>query len=123
MTAVFVHGNPETAAVWGPLLDELGRSDVVLLSPPGFGAPLPDGFGAHHWSATRNGRPLLVVTLDQLGSRHSAATLEAAYAGAALGLLGELHRLAARAGRRGQEPGGEQRQNPRTPCFRESCHC
>ncbi|WP_214402483.1 alpha/beta fold hydrolase [Pseudonocardia lacus] len=46
MTAVFVHGNPETSAVWGPLLTELGRTDVVLLSPPGFGAPLPDGFGA-----------------------------------------------------------------------------
>jgi pimeloyl-ACP methyl ester carboxylesterase len=46
MTAVFVHGNPETAAVWGPLLDEIGRSDVVCLSPPGFGAPLRAGFGA-----------------------------------------------------------------------------
>jgi pimeloyl-ACP methyl ester carboxylesterase len=46
MTAVFVHGNPETAAVWGPLLAELGRGDVECLSPPGFGAPLPDGFGA-----------------------------------------------------------------------------
>jgi len=44
--AVFVHGNPETAAVWGPLLAELGRDDVVCLSPPGFGAPLPPGFGA-----------------------------------------------------------------------------
>ena len=46
MTAVFVHGNPETAAVWGPLLAELDRDDVVCLSPPGFGAPLSDGFGA-----------------------------------------------------------------------------
>lgn len=46
MTAVFVHGNPETAAVWGPLLAELGRSDIVCLSPPGFGAPLPKDFGA-----------------------------------------------------------------------------
>ena len=46
MPAVLVHGNPETAAVWGPLLDELGRDDVVTLSPPGFGAPLPEGFGA-----------------------------------------------------------------------------
>ena len=26
VTAVFVHGNPETAAVWSPLLAELGRS-------------------------------------------------------------------------------------------------
>lgn len=46
MTVAFVHGNPETAAVWGPLLAELGRDDVVTLSPPGFGAPVPDGFGA-----------------------------------------------------------------------------
>ena len=46
MTVVFVHGNPETAAIWGPLVSVLGRDDVVLLSPPGFGAPLPDGFGA-----------------------------------------------------------------------------
>jgi pimeloyl-ACP methyl ester carboxylesterase len=44
--AVFVHGNPETAAVWLPLLAELGRDDVVRLSPPGFGAPLPAGFPA-----------------------------------------------------------------------------
>ena len=46
MTVVFVHGNPETEAIWSPLLAVLGRDDVVLLSPPGFGAPLPDGFGA-----------------------------------------------------------------------------
>jgi pimeloyl-ACP methyl ester carboxylesterase len=46
MTVVLVHGNPETAAIWGPLLTELGRDDVVCLSPPGFGAPLPDDFPA-----------------------------------------------------------------------------
>jgi len=49
MTVVLVHGNPETAAVWGPLLTELGHQgyrDVVCLSPPGFGAVLPAGFGA-----------------------------------------------------------------------------
>lgn len=44
MTIVFVHGNPETPVVWEPLLEELGRDDVVLVSPPGFGAPLPDDF-------------------------------------------------------------------------------
>ncbi|NYD36464.1 pimeloyl-ACP methyl ester carboxylesterase [Actinomycetospora corticicola] len=43
-TTVFVHGNPMTAAVWEGLLVELGRDDVRLLSPPGFGAPLPGGF-------------------------------------------------------------------------------
>jgi pimeloyl-ACP methyl ester carboxylesterase len=44
--AVFVHGNPETAAIWGPLLAELQHPDAVTLSPPGFGAPAPDSFGA-----------------------------------------------------------------------------
>ena len=46
MTLVFVHGNPECASIWDPLLAELGRDAVVALSPPGFGAPVPDGFGA-----------------------------------------------------------------------------
>ncbi len=48
MPAVFVHGNPETSAVWRPLVAELHRTDVVCLSPPGFGAPTPSG-----WAATR----------------------------------------------------------------------
>jgi pimeloyl-ACP methyl ester carboxylesterase len=46
MTIVLVHGNPETDALWGPLVDALKRDDVVRLSPPGFGAPLPDDFPA-----------------------------------------------------------------------------
>jgi pimeloyl-ACP methyl ester carboxylesterase len=46
LTVVLVHGNPETDAIWGPMLDALGRRDVVRLSPPGFGAPLPDDFPA-----------------------------------------------------------------------------
>ncbi len=48
MTVVFVHGNPEVAAIWDPLraeLTELGL-DSVALSPPGFGAPIPVGFDA-----------------------------------------------------------------------------
>jgi pimeloyl-ACP methyl ester carboxylesterase len=44
--AALVHGNPETADIWGPLLESLGRPDVTTLSPPGFGAPVPDGFNA-----------------------------------------------------------------------------
>jgi pimeloyl-ACP methyl ester carboxylesterase len=44
--AVFVHGNPETAAIWQPLLEVLDLPDVETLSPPGFGAPVPEGFGA-----------------------------------------------------------------------------
>ncbi|GAB3878930.1 alpha/beta fold hydrolase [Kibdelosporangium lantanae] len=46
MPVVLVHGVPETASIWGPLRAELGRDDVVTLSPPGFGAPVPAGFGA-----------------------------------------------------------------------------
>lgn len=41
MTKVFVHGVPETSAIWRPLIAELARrgvDDVVTLSPPGFGA-------------------------------------------------------------------------------------
>jgi pimeloyl-ACP methyl ester carboxylesterase len=46
-TIVFVHGVPETNAIWRPLVEALGQRDVgevVAISPPGFGAPLPDGF-------------------------------------------------------------------------------
>ena len=49
MTKVFIHGNPETSAIWGPVREELagrGIHDVVLLSPPGFGAPVPEGWHA-----------------------------------------------------------------------------
>jgi pimeloyl-ACP methyl ester carboxylesterase len=41
MTKVFVHGNPETTAVWSELVPALRRrgvEDIELLSPPGFGA-------------------------------------------------------------------------------------
>jgi pimeloyl-ACP methyl ester carboxylesterase len=44
MTAVLVHGVPETTSVWRSLVDRLGRDDVALLGLPGFGSPLPDGF-------------------------------------------------------------------------------
>jgi pimeloyl-ACP methyl ester carboxylesterase len=46
MTVVLVHGNPETDAIWDPVVELLGRDDVVRLSPPGFGAPLPDDWPA-----------------------------------------------------------------------------
>jgi pimeloyl-ACP methyl ester carboxylesterase len=44
MTVVFVHGVPETAAVWDPLVAAVGRDDVACLSLPGFATPLPDDF-------------------------------------------------------------------------------
>ena len=43
---------------------------------------LPVGFGAHHWAAYAGAQPRLFVTLDGLGDRHTAATIEAAYAAA-----------------------------------------
>ena len=46
VTVVLVHGNPEVDAIWGPLVAALDREDVVRLSPPGFGTPLPDHFPA-----------------------------------------------------------------------------
>jgi pimeloyl-ACP methyl ester carboxylesterase len=49
MKVVLVHGNPETSAVWDLLADRLaesGYADQIRLSPPGFGSPVPDGFGA-----------------------------------------------------------------------------
>ena len=49
MTVVLVHGNPETPAVWDLLVDSLtalGVEEPVRLAPPGFGAPVPDGWGA-----------------------------------------------------------------------------
>ena len=52
MTKVFVHGNPETSAIWRPLGTELsarGINDIVLLSPPGFGTPTPT-----NWKATQD---------------------------------------------------------------------
>ena len=66
MAVVLVHGVPETDAVWRPLigeLGELGRDDVTCLSPPGFGAPVPAGFGATYLEY----RDWLIGELEQLG--------------------------------------------------------
>jgi pimeloyl-ACP methyl ester carboxylesterase len=46
MTSVFVHGVPETPAVWDPVRSQLARDDVVAVPFPGYGAPRPTGFGA-----------------------------------------------------------------------------
>jgi pimeloyl-ACP methyl ester carboxylesterase len=46
MPAVFVHGVPETPAVWDGVRSRLHRDDVVALQLPGFGCARPDGFGA-----------------------------------------------------------------------------
>lgn len=44
MTVVFVHGVPEVASIWDPLVAAVGRDDAVALDLPGFGSALPDGF-------------------------------------------------------------------------------
>jgi len=63
MPAVFVHGNPESAAIWELLTPLLNRDDIVLLSPPGFGAPTPPG-----WNATRvEYLDWLVTQLEAIG--------------------------------------------------------
>ncbi|SDO44120.1 alpha/beta fold hydrolase [Geodermatophilus sp. DSM 45219] len=59
---VLVHGNPETPALWDPLVVHLQR-DVVRPAPPGFGAPLPAGFGA----TVPEYRDWLVGELERLG--------------------------------------------------------
>src|SRR5690242_6225860 len=46
VTAVFVHGVPETPAVWGGLLAALGRLGSGVLPLPGFGGARPEGAGA-----------------------------------------------------------------------------
>jgi pimeloyl-ACP methyl ester carboxylesterase len=64
MGVVLVHGNPETSAVWDPLRTALDRDDVICLSPPGFSAPVPDG-----WSATvEDYRDWLIGELEATGS-------------------------------------------------------
>ena len=67
MPIVLVHGNPETDAVWDHLagrLDEFGYGDQVRLSPPGFGAPVPAGFGA----TAEEYRAWLVAELERIGT-------------------------------------------------------
>jgi pimeloyl-ACP methyl ester carboxylesterase len=70
MTLVLVHGNPETAAIWDDLREQLRHVDVIALSPPGFGAPVPDSFGATSdeyaaWLATEVAK--LPLPLDLVG--------------------------------------------------------
>ncbi|WP_211336222.1 phosphotransferase [Nocardia tenerifensis] len=76
------------AAHWLPEVTEIGY--------------LPWGFGAHHWRVSGGGATVF-VTLDQLAPRHTAASLEGAYAGAAAlaatGLPAVCAPLPARSGR------------------------
>ncbi len=46
MSIVFVHGVPDTPAMWAPLIEALGLSDGEYIAPglPGFETPAPVGF-------------------------------------------------------------------------------
>jgi pimeloyl-ACP methyl ester carboxylesterase len=66
MPALFIHGNPETSAIWVDLLAALkarGVSDCEALSPPGFGASVPDGWDASQTSY----RDWLVERIESYG--------------------------------------------------------
>lgn len=84
MPAVFIHGNPETATIWDDLIPHLGRTDVITLSPPGFGAPVPDGFNAtadeyRDWLAGELGRidgPIDLVGHDWGGAHAMRIAME-----------------------------------------------
>jgi pimeloyl-ACP methyl ester carboxylesterase len=63
MTVVLVNGNPETGAVWAPLVGALRRDDLAVVSPPGFGASVPEGFGATYDEYVA----WLITELEQIG--------------------------------------------------------
>jgi pimeloyl-ACP methyl ester carboxylesterase len=44
--AILIHGVPDTHRVWDGVRQSLTRDDVEAWDLPGFGAPLPSGFGA-----------------------------------------------------------------------------
>ena len=46
MPIVLVHGVPETDAIWDEFRAHLTGRESITVSPPGFGVPVPDGFGA-----------------------------------------------------------------------------
>lgn len=66
MTVVLVNGNPETPVVWDLLVQallELGHEEPVRLGPPGFGGPVPAGWGA----TVEDYRVWLVGELEAIG--------------------------------------------------------
>jgi pimeloyl-ACP methyl ester carboxylesterase len=46
MPAVLLHGVPDTPKLWDGVRSHLSRDDVVTPQLPGFGVPVPVGFGA-----------------------------------------------------------------------------
>ncbi len=63
MPAVFVHGVPDTAALWDRLIPMLSRADVIALTLPGFGTQLPPD-----WRGTKEEYAgWLVTELERIG--------------------------------------------------------
>jgi pimeloyl-ACP methyl ester carboxylesterase len=46
MSALLVHGVPDTSMLWDDLRKSLKRSDVIAPNMPGFDAPVPPGFNS-----------------------------------------------------------------------------
>ncbi len=61
MTIAFVHGVPETADIWTAIRSQMAV-ETITLSPPGFGAPIPDGFGC----TTDDYLAWLIAAVEQL---------------------------------------------------------
>lgn len=72
MPAFFVHGVPETHRLWEPVIERLGRKDIIAIDLPGFSSAVPDGFDASKeayvdWLITRIqtvGEPVDLVAHD-----------------------------------------------------------
>jgi len=65
MPAVFIHGVPDTAALWEPVRSHLTRRDAVALDLPGFATPVPEGFDATKEAYT----DWIIDRLVELGTR------------------------------------------------------
>ena len=46
MSAVFIHGVPDTVHVWDAVFSQLARTDLLALELPGFDTAIPSGFTA-----------------------------------------------------------------------------
>jgi pimeloyl-ACP methyl ester carboxylesterase len=66
MTAVFVHGVPETHQVWDKVRHHLERKDTTAPALPGFGTPVPNGFGStmDEYAAWLTGELVTMVERD-----------------------------------------------------------
>ena len=62
MTVVFVHGVPNTAAVWDPVRSLLSDRDTIAVHLPGFGCDSPDGFTGTRYAY----RDWLIDQLEQM---------------------------------------------------------